>query len=604
MPRAPKSHPARADARAATGVPAPAKRRRTWIVLRLALIFLVWAALAVAAMLLWFSRDLPRPETALDAARRPGLTLQDRTGLTFATFGDVVGEPLRLADMPRCLPAAAVAVEDRRYWSHGPIDTIGIARAMWVNLRAMRFVQGGSTITQQVAKNLFLSNERTFRRKVQELMLTLWLDHSFSKTEILEIWLNRVYLGSGAWGMDAAARMYFGTSARKLALWQCAVLAGLPRAPSRFNPRTNPAAATARAHEVLDAMVDTAAITRADADAATKLIAFPPRPAAAGWFADWVADASGAVVPANADAVLRTTLDPRVQAVAESRLRALLEGPGAKAGAGQGAVIVMDAGSGAVRAMVGGVDYRSSPYNRAVAARRQPGSAFKPLVWLNALEHGMSPDDTVLDAPIRIGTWSPQNFDNAFHGEVTLSEALAQSLNTASIRLVQQSGGPASVIAVAQELGIASPLPNDLTLALGTGEVGVLELAAAYAAIFNGGHLVTPTGIDTVTADRKPVPVARPPDTRVIDPDDDAAMVRMLTGVVSRGSGRAAAIPGRPVAGKTGTTQDNRDAWFVGCINTTIVAVWLGNDDNTPMRGVTGSGLPARLFHDIALELR
>ena len=604
MPRAPKPPPARADARAAARVPALAKRRRTWTLLRLALISLVWAALAVAAMLLWFSRDLPRPETALDAARRPGLTLQDRAGLTFATFGDVVGEPLRLADMPRCLPAAAVAVEDRRYWSHGPIDTIGIARAMWVNLRAMRFVQGGSTITQQVAKNLFLSNERTFRRKVQELMLTLWLDHSFSKTEILEIWLNRVYLGSGAWGMDAAARMYFGTSARKLALWQCAVLAGLPRAPSRFNPRTNPAAATARAHEVLDAMVDTAAITRADADGATKLIAFPPRPAAAGWFADWVADASGAVIPANADAVLRTTLDPRLQAVAESRLKALLDGPGAKAGAGQGAVIVMDAGSGAVRAMVGGVDYRSSPYNRAVAARRQPGSAFKPLVWLNALEHGMNPEDTVLDAPIRIGTWSPQNFDNAFRGEVTLAEALAQSLNTASVRLVQQSGGPASVIAVAQELGITSPLPNDLTLALGTGEVGVLELAAAYAAIFNGGHLVTPTGIDTITADRKPVPVARALDTRVIDPDDGAAMVRMLTGVVSRGSGRAAAIPGRPVAGKTGTTQDNRDAWFVGCVNATIVAVWLGNDDNTPMRGVTGSGLPARLFHDIAVELR
>ena len=604
MPRAPKPPLARADARAAARVPALAKRRRTWTLLRLALISLVWAALAVAAMLLWFSRDLPRPETALDAARRPGLTLQDRAGLTFATFGDVVGEPLRLADMPRCLPAAAVAVEDRRYWSHGPIDAIGIARAMWVNLRAMRFVQGGSTITQQVAKNLFLSNERTFRRKVQELMLTLWLDHSFSKTEILEIWLNRVYLGSGAWGMDAAARMYFGTSARKLALWQCAVLAGLPRAPSRFNPRTNPAAATARAHEVLDAMVDTAAITRADADGATKLIAFPPRPAAAGWFADWVADASGAVIPANADAVLRTTLDPRLQAVAESRLKALLDGPGAKAGAGQGAVIVMDAGSGAVRAMVGGVDYRSSPYNRAVAARRQPGSAFKPLVWLNALEHGMNPEDTVLDAPIRIGTWSPQNFDNAFRGEVTLAEALAQSLNTASVRLVQQSGGPASVIAVAQELGITSPLPNDLTLALGTGEVGVLELAAAYAAIFNGGHLVTPTGIDTITADRKPVPVARALDTRVIDPDDGAAMVRMLTGVVSRGSGRAAAIPGRPVAGKTGTTQDNRDAWFVGCVNATIVAVWLGNDDNTPMRGVTGSGLPARLFHDIAVELR
>ena len=214
----------------------PPRRRRTWTVLRLALIALVWATLAAAGALLWLSRDLPRPETALDAARRPGLTLQDRTGLPFATFGDVVGEPLRLADMPRCLPAAAVAVEDRRYWSHGAIDVVGIARAMWVNLRAMRFVQGGSTITQQVAKNLFLSNERTFRRKVQELMLTLWLEQTFTKEEILEIWLNRVYLGSGAWGMDAAAHMYFGTSARRLALWQCAVLAGLPRAPPASTP--------------------------------------------------------------------------------------------------------------------------------------------------------------------------------------------------------------------------------------------------------------------------------------------------------------------------------------------------------------------------------
>ena len=517
----------------------------------------------------------------------------------------MVGEPLRLPDMPRYLPAAAVAVEDRRFWSHGAIDIIGIARAVWVNIRAGHLVQGGSTIEQQVAKNLFLSNERTMRRKVQELMLTLWLEHSFSKAEILEIWLNRVYLGSGAWGMDAAAHMYFGTSARKLALWQCAVLAGLPRAPSRFNPRTNPAAAAARAREVLDAMADTGVITHDEADAAAKQIAFPPRPAAAGWFADWVADASGAVVPANADAVLRTTLDARLQAVAESRLKALLDSPGAKAGVvGQGAVVVLDANTGAVRAMVGGADYRASPYNRAVAARRQPGSAFKPMVWLNALEHGKTPEDTVLDAPIHIGTWSPQNFDGAFHGEVTLAEALAQSLNTAAVRLLQDAGGPPAVIAVAQELGIASPLPNNLTLALGTGEVGVLELATAYAAIFNGGHLVIPTGIEAVTADRKPVPLPRPVATRVIDPDDDAAMVRMLAGVVARGSGRAAAVPGRAVAGKTGTTQDSRDAWFVGWVNGTVIAVWLGNDDNTPMRGVTGSGLPARLFHDIAVEVR
>jgi penicillin-binding protein 1A len=573
-------------------------------VLRFGVILAVWLSLVGVLGLIWLARDLPRPETALDAARRPGLTLLDRTGKSFATFGDVVGEPLRLADMPKALPAAAVSVEDRRFWSHHGLDIVGIARAIYVNLRAGHLVQGGSTITQQVAKNLFLTNARTLRRKVQELMLTLWLEHSFTKTEILEIWLNRVYLGSGAWGVDAAAKMYFGISARSLNLWQSAVIAGLPRAPSRFNPRTDPAAATARGREVLAAMAEAGAITKAEADAAAAQIAFPPRPATAGWFADWVADASPAVVPPGADAVLRTTLDPRLQAVAEARLTALLAGPGDKAGVGQGAIVVLDAASGAVRAMVGGRDYRASPYNRAVAARRQPGSSFKAIVWLAALEQGMHPDDTVLDAPIHIGTWNPQNFDLAYRGEVTLEDALAQSLNTASIRLAEQAGGPKAVIAVARRLGIASQLPNDLSIALGTGEVGVLELATAYATIFNGGRLVTATGIDTADADRRPVAITRPPMDRVIDSAEAADMVQMLTAVVTRGSGRAAAVPGRAVAGKTGTTQDSRDAWFVGEVGTTVIAVWLGNDDGHPTKGVTGGGLPAKLFHDIAVEVR
>ena len=555
-------------------------------------------------MLIWLSRDLPRPETALDASRRPGLTLQDRSGRTFATFGDIVGEPLRLANMPQSLPAAAVSVEDRRFWSHPGIDLVGIGRAIWVNLRSGRLVQGGSTITQQVAKTLFLTNARTARRKVQELLLTLWLEQTFTKKEILEIWLNRVYLGAGAWGVDAAARIYFGSSARNLNLWQSAVLAGLPRAPSRFNPRVDPSAAAARGREVLAAMADTGAITLAEAEAAGRQIAFPSRPAAAGWFADWIADTSQAVIPPNADAVLQTTLDARLQGIAETRLAAMLDGPGAAAEAGQGAVIMLDGATGAVRAMVGGRDYRTSPYNRAVAARRQPGSAFKPIVWLAALEQGSHPDDTILDAPIRIGNWSPQNFDKTFHGEVTLETALAQSLNTAAIRLAQQSGGPRDIAAVAREVGIMSPLPADLSVALGTGEVGLLELSAAYATIFNGGRLVTPIGLASARADRRPIPVPRSSLQRVIDPGVSAEMVRMLTAVVQRGSGRAAAIPGRFVAGKTGTTQDFRDAWFIGAVGTTIIGVWLGNDDAQPMRGVTGSSLPAQLFRQIGAEVR
>jgi penicillin-binding protein 1A len=462
-----------------------------------------------------------------------------------------------------------------------------------VNLTAGRVVQGGSTLTQQVAKTLFLSNARTTKRKVQELLLTFWLEHHFTKTEILEIYLNRVYLGAGAWGMDAAAKTYFNVSARRLTLPQAAVLAGLPRAPSRFNPRVNPTAATARGKEVLAAMVANGNLTAEQAQAAGARIAFPPTPAGAGWFADWVADQSQAVLAQGADAVLRTTLDSRDQAVAESRLAALLDRPGAAADVSQGAVVIIDAATGAVRAMVGGRDFHDSPFNRAVLARRQPGSAFKPFVWLTALETGLSPDDTVLDAPVRIGTWAPTNFEHRFLGDVTLEEALAQSINTAAVRLLLKAGGPRAVAATAARLGIADKLPGDASLALGTGEVGLMELTAAYAPFFNSGNRIVPHGLE-----RTPHPAER-----VIDPADASMMARMLAAVVSRGTGRAAAVPGHTVAGKTGTTQDFRDAWFIGSVKGELIGIWLGNDDNQPMKNVMGGGLPARLFRDIALGI-
>ena len=403
--------------------------------------------LALAVMLLWFARDLPRPEAALDAARRPSLALEDRSGRVFATFGDIVGEPLRLTDMPAYLPAAAVAVEDRRFWHHPGIDPIGLARAVWVNLTSGRVVQGGSTITQQVAKNLFLTNARTFRRKVQELLLTLWLEHTFTKREILEIWLNRVYLGSGTWGVDAAARMYFGDlgaardavaggdaggpAARAVAV-QSAHRSGRRRGAGargagrdgRRPARSPPSRRVPPAHR----------------SRSRRRHRSPPAGSPIGW-----PSRRSRCAPENADATLRTTLDARLQAVAEARLTALLDGPGAAAGVTQGAVVVLDAATGAVRAMVGGRDYRQSPFNRAVLARRQPGSAFKPFVWLAALEKGVRPDDTVLDAPIRIGNWSPADFERQYLGEITVEEALAQSINTAAVRLLLQAGGPRAV---------------------------------------------------------------------------------------------------------------------------------------------------------------
>jgi penicillin-binding protein 1A len=583
----------------------PRRRRRLgWRLLSWTLILTIWGGLAAGGLMLWFARDLPRPIDALDTDRRPSLTLEDTSGQTFATYGDVVGEPLRLSDMPRWLPEAAVAVEDRRFWTNDGIDLKGIARAAWVNLLAGRLVQGGSTITQQVAKTLFLSNARTLRRKVQELMLTLWLDHSFTKREILEIWLNRVYLGSGAWGMDAAAHLYFGISARHVSLWQAAVLAGLPRAPSRFNPRADPAAAAARGREVLDAMVAVGDITAAQARQAAAQSRFPQPAPASGWFADWASEQAQAVLPPGEDATLHTTLDGPLQAVVQSRLDALLSGPGAAAHASQGAVVVLDAATGAVCAMAGGRDYHDSPFNRAVAARRQPGSAFKPFVWLAALQKGARPDDPEQDAPIHLDGWSPSDFEPGFLGTVTMEQALAQWLNTVAVRLLLYAGGAPAVTLTARRLGITDPLPDNATLALGTGGVGLLEMAAAYAAFFNGGRLVTPTGIVAVQADGHPVAAPQAAPRQVIDPDLAAMMARMLTAVVRSGTGRAAAIAGRTVAGKTGTTQDYRDAWFIGWTNGRIIGVWLGNDDGTPMHDVTGGSLPAELFRQIGMAVR
>jgi penicillin-binding protein 1A len=583
---------------------APPGRSWRWRLLRWFVVLSVWSALVVGAALLWFAADLPRPETAQDATRRPSLTLQDRNGRVYATYGDVVGRTLHLNELPAYLPEAAVSVEDRRFWSHWGLDPFGIARAVLVNLRAGHVVQGGSTLTQQVAKNLFLTNARTFHRKVQEVLLTLWLEHHFSKAEILEIWLNRVYLGSGAWGVDAAAQLYFGISARKLSLPQAAVIAGLPRAPSRFSPRVDPDAAAARGRVVLQAMADAGAITQQQASEAGSQIAFPPRPDPAGWFADWAGAQSEALLPANADAVVHTTLDARLQTSVEAKLSGLLDGPGAAVNAGQGAVVVLDGATGAVRAMAGGRDRHTSSFNRAVLARRQPGSAFKPFVWLAALERGMRPDDTVLDAPVHVGAWSPANFDGKFRGEVTLEDALAESLNTVSVRLMLQAGGPRVVGEVAHRLGIGGKLPDNASLALGTAEVSLLELTGAYASFCNGGLGVTPSGIEGVESGGRTTAPFRAVAKRVVAPELAAMMVRMLGAVVSRGSGRAAAIPGRLVVGKTGTTQDYRDAWFVGCTGTSVTGVWLGNDDARPMQNVTGGSLPAKLFHDIVLDLR
>jgi penicillin-binding protein 1A len=568
----------------------------------------VWGGLAGALVLLWFAWDMPRPEAALAATRRPSVRLVASNGALLATEGDLYGELVRLRDLPPALPAALLAVEDRRFRSHFGLDPVGIARAAWANWRAGAVVQGGSTLTQQLAKNLFLTPERSTRRKVQEALLALWLERRFSKDELLEIYLNRVYLGAGAYGVDAAARLFFGVPARRLQLWQAAMLAGLPKAPSRLNPRASPDLAVARAAEVLDAMVGAGSLGRDRAMAELSRIRSPPPPAQGpGWFADWALARLADAFPGNADLLLRATLDPRLQAVAEARLEALLAGAGARAGVGQGAVVALDAGTGAVRAMVGGRDYRDSQFNRAAAARRQPGSVFKPFVFLAALEAGVRPEDAVADGPLTLGAWSPGNAQWRPRGEISVEEALAQSVNTAAVRVLLRAGGPRAAIAAARRLGLDGRLPNDASLALGTGEAGLLDLAAAFAAFANGGFRVEPHGIAAAAGGNgRALPVPRAPPRRAVEPEQAEAMRGMLEAVVSRGTGRAAALPGRFVAGKTGTTQEFRDAWFVGFVgrggsaSPLVIGVWLGNDDGRPMAEVRGGTLPARLFREIA----
>ncbi|MCA3307865.1 MAG: PBP1A family penicillin-binding protein [Roseomonas sp.] len=602
--------PPRSQAREALGArlsgppsrPAARPRRRFGL-LRFGFLAAIWGLIAASVVLLILAWDLPRPESALATTRRPSTTLLASDGKLLATNGDLYGETLRLRDMPAHLPAAFIAIEDRRFRDHWGIDPIGLARAVHANFTSGRVVQGGSTLTQQLAKNLFLTPERSLKRKAQEAMLAFWLEQRFSKDELLEIYLNRVYLGAGTYGVDAAARLYFGVSARRLTPGQAAVLGGLPKAPSRINPRVNQAAAMTRGMEVLTAMTETGALTATQALQAAENIRFTVAPSRdAGWFADWVQDGMAGRAPASADLVLRTTLDPVLQAAAEARIDAILTGPGTpggRAGVHQGAVVAMDATTGAVRAMAGGKDYRNSSFNRATQARRQPGSAIKPFVFLAALEAGIGPQDMIADTALNLGGWSPSNGQWRARGEITVEEALAHSVNTSAVRLLQRAGGYRKVADVARRAGLDGPFPRDATIALGTGEVTLLDLVAAYAPFANGGLRVEPFGVAEAKAEGRPWPLPRPNPERAFAPEHIEAMRSMMAAVVARGTGRAAATPGRTVIGKTGTTQEYRDAWFIGISGGLVMGVWLGNDDGVPMDNVAGGGLPARLFREI-----
>jgi penicillin-binding protein 1A len=564
------------------------------------LTFCLWGIAGGLFLIAWYAHDLPNVEQALSPVRRPSITVLAADGSEIRTFGESYRGPIRLDEMPKALPAAVLATEDRRFYDHFGVDVIGLARALLTDIRAGRIVQGGSTISQQAAKNLFLSPERSLKRKIQEFMLAVWLEHRFTKDQILTIYLNRVYLGAGTYGVEAASWRYFDKSARDLNTYESAMLAGLLKAPSRYSPASNPDLATQRTLQVLDNMVDAGYLTEAQSETAKRQRQVAMRGVEplhfARHFTDWVVDNLPGYVPVGSqDLVVTTTLDKRLQRVAEDQVDAVMDANSARAGASEAAMVTLSP-DGAVQAMVGGRDYARSQFNRATQAKRQPGSSFKLFVYLAAMEQGFTPQSRVVDAPVQIDGWSPGNFDGKFHGEVSLLDAFSESLNTAAVRVAQRVG-PDKVVAVAQRFGITSQLLPSPSLALGTSEVDLLEMTAAYGAFANGGLGVWPYAIKEIRDRQGNLLYQRQGSGpgRVVDPVVYQEMTDMMSEVMLHGTGKSARLD-RPSAGKTGTSQNFRDAWFIGYTADYVTGVWMGNDDNAPMRRVSGGSLPANLW--------
>jgi 1A family penicillin-binding protein len=582
-----------------------------WVGLRAAILGFI----VLAASTAYFVTKLPSFDELLDGREGGSVTLLDAYGSVFAWRGDQQGLTLA-SDVSPHLRNAVIATEDRRFYGHFGIDPIGTARALAVNVRAGRTVQGGSSITQQVAKLLFFDNTRTLERKIKEIPAALALEWKFTKDEILSIYLNRAYLGAGATGFEAASQRYFGKSAAEVDPAEAAMLAGLLRAPSKFAPTNDLARSQNRAETIVGLMADQGYLTQqqaANALARPAALSSAAAARAGGAFADWVMSSGPDFLTRKTteDVEVLTTFDPRIQRAAEAAVQTVFEEKVSAGSKAQAAVVVMSA-NGAVRAMIGGRNLGGTEgqFNRATQAMRQTGSLFKTFVYGAALQAGASPYDLVLDAPLTLnvpgsGAWSPQNYSRNFRGEVTLVDAMADSINTAAVR-VSEGTGRARVKALAQDLGVSSPIADGPALALGSSEATLLEMTGAYAGILNRGVTALPYGMRQLRlkSDGSPVMGGGPPEPlRVMDERSAGQLIWMMTQVVDRGTGARALLGERPAAGKTGTTQAARDAWFIGFTADYVVGVWMGYDDNTPLKGVTGGGLPAEIWREAMVRI-
>ena len=581
----------------------PAQPRRRSILGALvyySVVLCVWGVIGLGALVAWHAGQLPAIDQLAVPKRPPNIAILSEDGTLLANRGDTGGAAVRIADLPPYLPKAFIAIEDRRFYSHFGIDPMGISRAVLRNVLRRGGMEGGSTITQQLAKNLFLTQERTLSRKVQEAILALWLEHRYSKDQILELYLNRVYFGSGAYGVEAAARKYFGHGAGETTLQEAAILAGLMKAPTKLAPNRNPNGAADRATQVILAMVREGFITDNMGQLALASPGQAAQPRGAGsvnYAADYVMDVLNDTLGAiDEDIVVTTTLNSAMQSAGELALTDELTKKGPRFGVTQGALVAVDM-TGQIKALIGGRNYAESQFNRAVAARRQPGSSFKPFVYLSALEKGLTPATLREDAPINLKGWKPENSTHEYQGPVTLTRALSMSLNTVAVRLALEVS-PKTVIATAHRLGIASDLRPDASIALGTSEVTPLELVNAYAPFANGGIGVQPHIIVRVRRADGQMLYQRKGSSygRVIEPQYVAMMNAMLQETLLTGTAKKAELPGWQAAGKTGTSQDYRDAWFVAYTSQLVAGVWLGNDDSSPTKRASGANLPVDIW--------
>ena len=566
------------------------------------LVVFIWFVLFSSIAVIWSLLNLPETES-IQISRQPSITFLDKQGRIIASYGDIYGQSIRYEQLPKNLIDAVIVTEDKRFFYHPGVDIKGIVRAAYVNLKAGKILQGGSTITQQLAKNLFLTPERSFTRKFHELILSIWLEMRFSKEQILSIYLNRVYLGSGTYGVQAASEKYFNKKVEELSLYECALIASLLKAPSKYNPIANEDLSKIRTTKVLNNMAKSGLITLENIMETRKtnqlFKKFTSSPKSTRYFVDWLLPRVKSYLgEIKEDLIVRTTLDVKLQKMAEDSLNLISK---EYKSADQSAIVSLNL-NGGVLAMIGGRDYGDSQFNRVTQAQRQPGSAFKLFVYLAGLDQGFSPEDLMIDSEVNINGWSPKNYKKQYVGEVSLNEAFSKSINTIAVKLSEQVGRE-KVIHMARLLGVASPLMNSPSVALGASEVNLLELTAAYSILANNGKGIFVHGIRSIENTSGEVLFMRKGQGpgQILDQDISSTMVSMMESTIKKGTGKNARL-NRPAAGKTGTSQSLRDAWFVGFTSDIVTGVWFGNDNDSPMKKITGGTAPANLWKDFMMK--